>query len=77
MVSWLYAQNPVLIPSENLHALSSRLTSIPGKDYFNCEQAKSVAKVMQNKLEIRLFNKALFKRQVKILRITISKILKI
>ena len=57
MMSWLYAQNPVLIPSENLHALSSRLTSIPGKDYFNCEQTKSVAKVTQNKLEITLFNK--------------------
>ena len=66
MMSWLYAQNPVLIPSENLHALSSRLTSIPGKDYFNWEQARSVAKFMQNKLEITLFNKALFKRPLKL-----------
>ena len=32
MMSWLYAQNPLLIPGESLHALSSRLTSLPGKN---------------------------------------------
>ena len=26
MMSWLYGQNPLLIPGESLHALSSRLT---------------------------------------------------
>ena len=31
MMSWLYAQNALLIPGESLHALSSRLTSLPGK----------------------------------------------
>ena len=32
MMSWLYAQNALLIPGESLHALSSRLTSLSGKD---------------------------------------------
>ena len=32
MMSWLYAQNALLIPGESLHALSSRLTSLAGKN---------------------------------------------
>ena len=27
MMSWLYAQNPVLIPGQNLHALSTKICS--------------------------------------------------
>ena len=32
MMSCLYAQNPLLIAGESLHALLSRLSSIPGNN---------------------------------------------
>ena len=46
------------------------------KIYMHC-QPKSVPRVTQNHLENTLLNKALFKRPGKILRITLSKTLKI
>lgn len=62
-LDWLSVRNPFVIPGDDLHALSSGLISIVGKDEINCEKSESVGKVIQNGLDNTPFIEATFKRK--------------
>ena len=74
MKDWLSIRNPFLVPGKDLHASSSGLVSVNGKDNVNCDESESVGKTIQNSLNDVAFNDASIKKNEDIIfRFTLNK----
>ena len=61
--NWLEERNPFIYSDENLHSLSTGLTSTIGKDAANCEESKKLGKEIHNKLDGETMATATIKRK--------------
>ena len=61
--NWLEERNPFIYSDENLHSLSTGLTSTIGKDAVNCEESEKLGEEIHKKLDGETMATATIKRK--------------